>query len=124
MMAGLSMGGGLALRGLWRATREQLDRLTQPVLVFRSAQDHVVGPGSLAVLRQALAPGQLTVRDCPDSFHVATLDNDAEAIFTGSLDFISRHSEVQAGELRRGGPRPSGAGEGDAPWRRGNGQRA
>ena len=30
----------------------------------------------------------MTVRECADSYHVATLDNDAEAIFEGSLKFI------------------------------------
>jgi hypothetical protein len=28
----------------------------------------------------------------PDSFHVATLDNDAETIITGSIDFVRRLS--------------------------------
>ena len=33
-----------------------------------------------------------SVRECADSYHVATLDNDAEAIFEGSLEFIEDHS--------------------------------
>jgi carboxylesterase len=97
-----------SLPGLWKATVTQLDQVRAPVLVFRSTEDHVVGPASLAVLRRSLPAEQLTVRDCPDSFHVATLDNDAEAIFTGSLEFISEHSET---------------GERDAGWRSGDGQR-
>ena len=39
-----------------------------------------------------LPDGQVTVRECADSYHVATLDNDAEAIFEGSLEFIEDHS--------------------------------
>jgi carboxylesterase len=84
------------------------------VLVFKSTEDHIVGPASLEVLRRSLPAGQLTVRDCPDSFHVATLDNDAEAIFTGSLEFIHEHSGV--GDQ-------GGSGERDAGWRSGDGQR-
>jgi carboxylesterase len=82
------------LPGLWRITQAQLSDVTQPVLVYRSTTDHVVGPASLAVLRAALPDGQLEVRDCPDSYHVATLDNDARTIFTGSLDFVRAHSHA------------------------------
>ncbi len=82
------------LPGLWRITQAQLGKVTQPVLVYRSVTDHVVGAASIQVLRGALPEGQLEVRDCPDSYHVATLDNDAEAIFTGSLDFVRVHSRA------------------------------
>jgi carboxylesterase len=68
---------------------------TQPVLVYRSTVDHVVGPASMRVLQTALPPGQLTVRDCPDSYHVATLDNDAPTIFAGSLEFVRAHSHAE-----------------------------
>jgi carboxylesterase len=77
---------------LWRVTRAQLGDVTQPVLVYHSTVDHVVGPASLRVLRDALPDGQLEVRECTDSYHVATLDNDAQAIFAGSLEFIRTHS--------------------------------
>jgi len=82
------------LPGLWRITQAQLSQVTQPVLVYRSTTDHVVGPASIALLRAALPEGQLEVRDCADSYHVATLDNDADAIFTGSLDFVRAHSRA------------------------------
>src|SRR5580658_3871474 len=38
---------------LWRATQAGLDQLSQPVLVYRSTEDHVVGPASLKLLRAA-----------------------------------------------------------------------
>ncbi len=80
------------LPGLWRITRSQLADVTQPVLVYRSTVDHVVGPASLRVLREVLPGGQLEVRECQDSYHVATLDNDAPTIFAGSLEFVRTHS--------------------------------
>jgi carboxylesterase len=83
------------LPGLWRITQAQVSKVTQPVLVYRSTDDHVVGPASLKLLRAALPEGQLEVRDCPDSYHVATLDNDAMAIFTGSLEFVRAHSHAE-----------------------------
>ncbi len=46
------------------------------------------------MLRAGLPEGQLTVRDCPDSYHVATLDNDAASIFAGSLEFVRSHSRA------------------------------
>jgi carboxylesterase len=86
-----------SLRRLWSATQADLGRLTQPILVYRSAADHVVGPASLAALRGAVPDSQLTVRACEDSFHVATLDNDAPEIFAGSLEFVRTHSRAGKG---------------------------
>jgi carboxylesterase len=82
------------LPGLWRKTKDHLGDLSQPVLVYRSTTDHVVGPASLEVLRAALPAGQLDVRELRNSYHVATLDNDAEVIFTGSLEFVQAHTRV------------------------------
>jgi carboxylesterase len=86
-----------SLPGLWKATQAQLGDVTQPVLVFRSTVDHVVGPASLKVLRAALPAEHLEVRECPDSYHVATLDNDAQDIFAGSLGFVRAHSRAGRG---------------------------
>ena len=47
---------------------------------------------SMRVLLAGLADGQVTLRECPDSYHVATLDNDAGAIFEGSLKFVHDHA--------------------------------
>jgi carboxylesterase len=77
---------------LWSETTRHLGEVTQPVLVYHSTTDHVVGPASMRVLLAGVPGGQVTVRDCPDSYHVATLDNDATAIFEGSLKFIQDHS--------------------------------
>jgi carboxylesterase len=83
-----------SLPGLWQSTQQHLAELTQPVLVFRSKTDHVVGPASVSLLTRTLPPGQIEVRELSDSYHVATLDNDAEAIFAGSLDFVRVHTRV------------------------------
>ena len=73
---------------LWSETVRNLNQVTQPVLVYRSTVDHVVGPASMRALLAGLPTDQVTVRECTDSYHVATLDNDAEAIFEGSVTFI------------------------------------
>jgi carboxylesterase len=82
---------------LWKVTQQQLAEVTQPVLVFLSTTDHVVGPASMRVLRAALPASQLTVRELADSYHVATLDNDAGQIFDGSLEFVRAHSHAGRG---------------------------
>jgi carboxylesterase len=86
-----------SLRGLWRVTRARLAEVTQPVLVYHSTDDHVVGPASLRVLREALPDKRLEVTECSNSYHVATLDNDAPAIFAGSLEFVRTHSRAERG---------------------------
>jgi carboxylesterase len=75
---------------MWKTTVAELASLTQPVLVYRSTVDHVVGPASMKVLTSAL-PGA-EVRLLADSYHVATLDNDAPEIFDGTLAFVQKHS--------------------------------
>jgi len=82
---------------LWGATTRQLGDVTQPVLVYRSAVDHVVGPASMRVLLAGLPKDLVMVRECPDSYHVATLDNDAEAIFEGSVKFVQDHAGEPSG---------------------------
>ena len=75
---------------MWKTTAAGLASVTQPVLVYRSTVDHVVGPASMKVLIGAL-PGA-EVRPLANSYHVATLDNDAPEIFDGTLAFIQKHS--------------------------------
>jgi carboxylesterase len=83
-----------SLTVLWKVTRQRLGDVTQPVLVYRSTVDHLVGPASLEILRAALPGDRLTVRECANSYHVATIDNDAEEIFAGSLEFVRAHSRA------------------------------
>jgi len=83
-----------ALPGLWKTTQQHLGDVNQSVLVFHSASDHVVGPASLKLLSQALPANQLEVRELANSYHVATLDHDAGAIFAGSLEFVRMHSRA------------------------------
>jgi carboxylesterase len=78
------------LPAMWKTTAAELASVTQPVVVFRSTVDHVVGPPSMKVLKEALPCAE--VRMLADSYHVATLDNDAPEIFDGTLAFIQKHS--------------------------------
>ena len=64
--------------------------VTQPLLLFRSAQDHVVEPSNAAWILANVSSVDLTEVILPNSYHVATLDHDAEQIFEGSAAFVKR----------------------------------
>jgi len=83
-----------SLASLWKQTKQRLGDVKQPVLAYYSSADHVVGPASMRILREALPAGQLTARELGNSYHVATLDNDADEIFAGSLEFVRAHSRA------------------------------
>lgn len=96
------------LPGLWRTTQAHLSEISQPVLVYKSVTDHVVGPASLKLLSSALPADRLDVRELADSYHVATLDNEAGAIFSGSLEFVRVHSGVSRESAGGAGREPTG----------------
>jgi carboxylesterase len=76
---------------LWADVRANLHLVGQPTLIHWSRTDHVVDPSSLALLRAGLSSPELEVVTLERSYHVATLDHDAELIFRGSADFFRRH---------------------------------
>lgn len=78
------------LSRLWVTTRTDLAKVTQPILVFRSSEDHVVEPDSCVMLLAKVSSTDFREVVLEDSYHVATLDNDAETIVAGSLDFVRR----------------------------------
>jgi esterase/lipase len=78
----------MQLRRLWVAARADLERITAPLIVFHSVEDHVVEPVSTAVLLAGVSSTDTTEVLLEDSYHVATLDNDAPRIFAGSVDWI------------------------------------
>jgi carboxylesterase len=86
-----------SLSQLWALTRADLAKITCPVLSFRSQTDHVVEAVSGTVLREGAVSTSVTERLLLDSYHVATLDNDAPEIFAESTSFVRAHSGVRAG---------------------------
>jgi carboxylesterase len=83
-----------SLSALWRLTRAELGRITAPVLLYRSQEDHVVEPLSGRLLAAGCPAGTVEERVLADSYHVATLDNDAPTIFAGSVDWIRAHTRL------------------------------
>lgn len=83
---------GASVPHLWADVQANLGRVTQPVLLFHSLTDHVVDPTSVRLLHELLGSTEITERRLDRSFHVATLDYDAEDIFSESVEFLRRHS--------------------------------
>ncbi|WP_457205723.1 alpha/beta hydrolase [Nocardioides sp. P5_C9_2] len=82
------------MREGWKPLRGDLARITAPLLLFKSTLDHVVDPSSLDIIRSNVSSRDFTERMLTESYHVATLDNDAETIFSESADFIARVTVV------------------------------
>jgi carboxylesterase len=77
---------------LWADVVRDLPEVTQPVLLIHSAQDHVVPVSSSELLLSRLSSSDVTEIVLHESYHVATLDNDAPRIFEESVAFIERLS--------------------------------
>lgn len=85
-----------SLSRLWPLVVADLGLVTAPVLLYRSRVDHVVEPMSGRLLRDGASSTEVTEVILDDSYHVATLDHDAPAIFAGSLDFVRAHTSAPA----------------------------
>lgn len=79
-----------SLSHLWRLTRAELAKVTSPVLLYRSKVDHIVESVNSRLLVEGVGSENVAEVVLPDSYHVATLDNDAETIFAGSAEFTKR----------------------------------
>jgi carboxylesterase len=74
----------------WPGLVTDLPRVTAPVLYFRSAEDHVVDEATEPLILSGISSRDVTVTRLPDSYHVATIDNDAERIFADTAAFVAR----------------------------------
>ncbi len=77
----------------WKRLRADLPRVTQPILLFRSTEDHTVDPSSASIIARQVSSEEVTERILENSYHVATLDYDAPIIFEESAAFIRRVTE-------------------------------
>jgi len=86
----LPLKGLAAVTEMWKVVVPDLKRVTQPLLYFRSAADHVIDPSSSPTVLRGVASADVEERILDNSYHVATLDHDAERIFTESAEFVAR----------------------------------
>ncbi|MFT2018535.1 alpha/beta hydrolase [Streptomyces sp. 796.1] len=88
-----------SLRQFFRRVDAELPQVTQPLLVMHSPQDHVVPPVDSARVLARVSSTDLTERLLERSYHVATLDYDAELIFADTHAFIDRLTTDAAAPL-------------------------
>jgi carboxylesterase len=74
----------------WKQIRDDLPKVTAPLLMFRSTEDHVVDPSSGRIILDTVSSRDATEQILANSYHVATLDNDAPQIFEESAAFVRR----------------------------------
>ena len=80
----------------YKTLRADLPRVTCPILLYRSTEDHVVDPSSGRAIQSAVGSSDVREVLLENSYHVATLDNDAPQIFEGSVEFVERVAGVAA----------------------------
>lgn len=73
-----------------RLTRKNLHKVTIPVQLFHSVDDHTLPVTNTEIIMEAISSSDKNRIDLVNSFHVATLDYDQELIFQNSLNFIKR----------------------------------
>ena len=77
-----------SLQKLWKAVVADLPRVTAPIRMYRSREDHVVEALSARLLQTRASATSVEEIVLENSYHVATLDHDAPLIFEGSVDFF------------------------------------
>jgi len=78
----------------WQSVIRDLPEVTQPLLLLRSSQDHVVPASSSTLILSRISSQDFAEVLLEDSYHVATIDNDAPRIFDESAKFIERTTQT------------------------------
>lgn len=77
---------------MWQDIRYYLARVHAPLLYFRSRTDHVVDDLSQNLILAGVSSEIREFVELERSYHVATLDYDAELIFSRSAAFLAEHA--------------------------------
>lgn len=76
------------LLGLMKFVRNDLEKITSPVLIFSSDVDHVVPPDNSKEIYNKIDSKDKHIVHLENSYHVSTLDNDKELIADECIAFI------------------------------------
>lgn len=86
----LPLKGLAEVTSMWKVVVPDLKLVGQPVLYFRSNDDHVIDVSSSPTILHGVSSTDIEERVLERSYHVATLDHDADRIFAESAEFIAR----------------------------------
>ncbi|MEV0369434.1 alpha/beta fold hydrolase [Streptomyces sp. NPDC050636] len=99
-----------SVRRFFLQVDSELPAVTQPLLVMTSPQDHVVPPVDSERILSRVSSTDVRQTPLERSYHVATLDHDAEQIFQDTFAFITRLApEARAGAVEEGTAASGGA---------------
>jgi carboxylesterase len=88
----MSTKGIYQILQMLKITRAHLHRVNVPMQLFHSVDDHTLPVSNTEIVMKRVGSPTKERIELINSFHVATLDYDAEIIFEKSLIFIERHS--------------------------------
>lgn len=89
----LPLKGVAQLYKYLKLARTGLPSVKTPTLLFHSVDDHILPVSNTEIIMSELGASQKKRIELVNSFHVATLDYDAEMIFENSRLFIEEHSQ-------------------------------
>jgi carboxylesterase len=79
-----------SMMSMWADVRANLHRIDQPMVLYRSRNDHVVDSSSAALILASVRSPDVREVVLERSYHVAVMDYDAPEIFADSSAFFSR----------------------------------
>jgi carboxylesterase len=77
--------------------RAALPEIRQPIVVFRSATDHVIPRSNAEKVLERIGSARRELVPCPNSYHVVTLDHDAPLVQERVLAFARELDGAKAG---------------------------
>jgi carboxylesterase len=89
----LPVAGVAQLYKYLKKARTALKEIKTPILLFHSVDDHVLDVSNTEIIMEEIGSTQKQRIELVNSYHVATLDFDAEIIFENSKIFISERSK-------------------------------
>ena len=88
----------VSMQAMWKLVIADLGKIRVPIRYYHSAEDHVVDELSAKLLHAGATATTVDEVSLANSYHVATVDHDAELIFAGSADFIAEHARSSVGD--------------------------
>jgi len=82
----LSLGPLASMSAFHRKVRRELPSVHAPLLVFSAADDHTVKPANSSLVMERVGSERKELVRLTNSYHVATLDYDADLICERTLD--------------------------------------
>ena len=84
--------GVLQLNKLLKSTKANLAKVTAPTLLFHSVEDHVLPISNSDIIMSGISSSNKQRIEMTNSYHVATLDYDADLIFANALAHVKEWS--------------------------------